>query len=121
MNDMSENRRLSGIMFTDIVGYSAIMQKSESAAMKLLADHKSIVTPIIKNYNGEILKPQGDGFMIDFSSVVDAVRCAMDIQKEISNYNGDKIEDEKIRLRIGIHMGDLIIKDNDIYGNDIYS
>ena len=118
MNDMSENRRLSGIMFTDIVGYSAIMQKSESAAMKLLADHKSIVTPIIENYNGEILKPQGDGFMIDFSSVVDAVRCAMDIQKEISNYNREETED-KIRLRIGIHMGDLIIKDNDIFGHDV--
>ena len=119
MNDMTENRRLSGIMFTDIVGYSAIMQKSESAAMKLLADHKSIVKPIIENYNGEILKPQGDGFMIDFSSVVDAVRCAMDIQKEISNYNREETEDEKIRLRIGIHMGDLIIKDNDIFGHDV--
>ena len=82
MNDMNENRRLSGIMFTDIVGYSAVMGKNESAAMKLLEDHKNISTPIIEKYNGKILKPQGDGFMIDFSSVVDAVRCAMDMQKE---------------------------------------
>ena len=106
-------------MFTDIVGYSAVMGKNESAAMKLLEDHKNISTPIIEKYNGKILKPQGDGFMIDFSSVVDAVRCAMDMQKEFSDYNKDRAQDEKIKLRIGIHMGDLIIKDNDIYGNDI--
>ena len=57
--------------------------------------------------------------MIEFSSVVDAVRCGTEIQKGISNYNNDKNEDEKIQLRIGIHMGDLIIKDNDIYGHDV--
>ena len=119
MNDVNENRRLSGIMFTDIVGYSAVMGKNESAAMKLLEEHKNISRPIIEKYNGKILKPQGDGYMIDFSSVVDAVRCAMDLQKEFSNYNSDKTEDEKIRLRIGIHMGDLIIKDNDIFGHDV--
>ena len=119
MNDMNENRRLSGIMFTDIVGYSAVMGKNESAAMKLLEEHKNISTPIIEKYNGKILKPQGDGYMIDFSSVVDAVRCAIDMQKEFSNHNRNKIKDEKIRLRIGIHMGDLIIKDNDIFGHDV--
>ena len=116
---MNEKRRLSGIMFTDVVGYSAIMDKNESAAMKLLENHKNITKPIIENYNGKILKPQGDGFMIEFSSVVDAVRCGTEIQKGISNYNNDKNEDEKIKLRIGIHMGDLIIKDNDIYGHDV--
>ena len=116
---MNEKRRLSGIMFTDVVGYSVIMDKNESAAMKLLENHKNITKPIIENYNGKILKPQGDGFMIEFSSVVDAVRCGTEIQKGISNYNNDKNEDEKIQLRIGIHMGDLIIKDNDIYGHDV--
>ena len=116
---MNEKRRLSGIMFTDVVGYSAIMDKNESAAMKLLENHKNITKPIIENYNGKILKPQGDGFMIEFSSVVDAVRCGTEIQKGISNYNNDKNKDEKIKLRIGIHMGDLIIKDNDIYGHDV--
>ena len=116
---MNEKRRLSGIMFTDVVGYSAIMDKNESAAMKLLENHKNITKPIIENYNGKILKPQGDGFMIEFSSVVDAVRCGTEIQKGISDYNNDKNEDEKIKLRIGIHMGDLIIKDNDIYGHDV--
>ena len=74
---MNEKRRLSGIMFTDVVGYSAIMDKNESAAMKLLENHKNITKPIIENYNGEILKPQGDGFMIEFSSVVDAVGLAV--------------------------------------------
>ena len=119
MNDMNEIRRLSAIMFTDIVGYSAVMNRNELAAIDLLENHKKITTPIVENYNGKILKPQGDGFMIEFSSVVDAVRCAMGIQKEISNFNTDKNEDEEIRLRIGIHMGDLLIKDNDIYGNDV--
>ena len=89
---MNEKRRLSGIMFTDVVGYSAIMDKNESAAMQLLENHKKITKPIIENYNGKILKPQGDGFMIEFSSVVDAVRCAMDMQKEFSNYNKDKMQ-----------------------------
>jgi len=119
MNNLNEIRRLSAIMFTDIVGYSAIMNRNESAAIELLENHKKITKPIVDTYNGKILKPQGDGFMIEFSSVVDAVRCAMGIQKEISHYNSDKQEDEKISLRIGIHMGDLLIKDNDIYGNDV--
>ena len=116
---MNESRRLSAIMFTDIVGYSAVMHKNESAAMDLLDNHKKITIPIIENYNGTILKPQGDGFMVEFSSVVDAVRCATQIQKEISNYNVDQDQNRKISIRIGIHMGDLLIKDNDIYGNDV--
>ena len=119
MDNINEIRRLSAIMFTDIVGYSAVMNKNELAAMNLLKNHKEITKPIVDNYNGKILKPQGDGFMIEFSSVVDAVRCAMVIQKDISSYNTERNEDEKIRLRIGIHMGDLLIKDNDIYGNDV--
>ena len=115
----TRNRSLAAIMFTDVVGFSTIMHKDESAAFKLLENHNKIVQPIVIKYNGTILKPQGDGYLMRFSSAVDAVRCGKDIQKEISIYNKEINENENILLRIGIHLGDVILTENDIFGDGV--
>ena len=115
----TRNRSLAAIMFTDVVGFSTIMHKDESAALELLDNHNKIVQPIVIKYNGTILKPQGDGYLMRFSSAVDAVRCGKDIQKEISIYNKEINENENILLRIGIHLGDVVLTENDIFGDGV--
>ena len=115
----TRNRSLAAIMFTDVVGFSAIMHKDESAALELLDNHNKIVQPIVIKYNGTILKPQADGYLMKFSSAVDAVRCGKDIQKEISIYNKEINENENILLRIGIHLGDVVLTENDIFGDGV--
>ena len=115
----TRNRSLAAIMFTDVVGFSAIMHKDESAALTLLDNHNKIVQPIVIKYNGTILKPQADGYLMKFFSAVDAVRCGKDIQKEISIYNKELNENENILLRIGIHLGDVVLTENDIFGDGV--
>ena len=115
----ARNRSLAAIMFTDVVGFSTIMHNNESAALELLDNHNKIVQPIVIKYNGTILKPQGDGYLMRFSSAVDAVRCGKDIQKEISIYNKEINENENILLRIGIHLGDVVLTENDIFGDGV--
>ena len=115
----TRNHSLAAIMFTDVVGFSAIMHKDESAALELLDNHNKIVQPIVIKYNGTILKPQADGYLMKFSSAVDAVRCGKDIQKEISIYNKEINENENILLRIGIHLGDVVLTENDIFGDGV--
>ena len=114
-----KSRRLSAIMFTDIVDYSRLMGRDESAAMTLLENKEGIISPIITEFNGKIKKSGGDGYLIEFGSAVDAVRCAKKVQNTISEFNITQNVDEKIVIRIGIHLGDILIRDNDIFGNDV--
>jgi len=119
MDNQIKSRRLSAIMFTDIVDYSALMNRNESAAITLLDNKEKIVSPIIKEFDGKTLKKSGDGYLIEFSSVVDAVRCGIKVQKTISEFNSNKDVSDNIILRIGIHLGDILIRDNDIFGDGV--
>jgi len=108
---MTETRKLAAIMFTDIMGYTALMSKDEQKALAVLEINRDMQTSLAKNYNGEFLKEMGDGTMLCFQSALDAVHCAMEIQKSA-------IELE-INLRIGIHLGDIVFKDGDIFGDGV--
>ena len=120
MNDQTNSRRLAAIMFTDIVAYSELMGRNESAAMNLLDRKEKILLPIIDEFNGKTIKNMGgDGFLIEFASAVDAVRCGIMVQKTISELNNTENDDDKIIIRIGIHLGDVVIRKDDIYGNDV--
>ena len=119
MESKSKTRRLSAIMFTDMVGYSALMNRDESAAITLLENQRKIIQPIIKNFNGNILKGTGDGYLIEFNSAVDAVQCGLDMQRKVKDYNQGSNENEEILLRIGLHLGDILIKDDDIFGDGV--
>jgi len=105
-------RQLAAIMFTDIVGYTAMMGKDSNKALELVRQSKQIQKPLVEKHNGKWLKEMGDGAMAQFSSALDAVNCAIEIQKSA------RVEIDA-KLRIGIHLGDITIEDNDIYGDGV--
>ena len=112
-------RKLTAIMFTDIVGYSKIMSTNEKIGLELLDAQSELVLPIIKNFNGKILKKMGDAFFVDFSSSINAIECSVEIQKALKDYNASKDSRKKLLLRIGLHIGDVFIKEDDLFGEGI--
>lgn len=106
-------------MFTDIVGYTAITQASESRAMAILETHNAILRPFFPEFNGREVKAIGDSFLVEFGSALDALRCAVEIQSRLHGYNQAATEEGMIRLRIGIHLGDVIHKDGDVFGDAV--
>ncbi len=111
--------RLSVIMFSDIVGYSKMMQENEGLAMTLLGRHNLIVRDALKKHDGKEIKVIGDAFLMSFTTVANAVRCAVEIQEQFNKYNENAVDKEKTQVRIGIHMGDIIVKDNDVFGDGV--
>lgn len=114
-----EKRRLAAVMFTDIVGYSAISQKNEKLALELLEDHRLLLRPQFQKYNGKEIKTIGDAFLVEFRSAVEAVECAIVIQKELQASSALLPPERRIQLRIGIHVGDIIHREGDIYGDGV--
>jgi len=108
----TEERRLAAIVFTDICGFTDIMSKNETKAMALLEQQRALLKPIISNFNGEWLKEIGDGVLIAFPSPVKAVTCSLEIQRILSH-------NSELTLRIGIHIGDVIQKDGDVFGDAV--
>ena len=106
-------------MFTDIVGYTAITQRDEALAMTLLEENRAQVRPFFSRYNGREVKTVGDAFLVEFGSALEAVRCAYDIQQSIHDANGGREPERKVQLRIGIHLGDVIHSQNDVYGDAV--
>ena len=114
-----ETRKLTAIMFTDIKGFSQKMAKNETIAFELLKTHDALLRVLAAKFDGRVIKSIGDSFMIDFASAVNAVRCAIEAQKRFSHFNKDKSELDKIEIRVGIHLGDVIIRDEDIIGDGV--
>ena len=109
---MSQSRQLAAIMFTDIVGYTALMGNDEQKAFELLNKNRQIQKPIIEQFNGRLIKELGDGVMASFNTVSDAVNAAIKIQQACS-------ASKELSLRIGIHEGEIIFENNDIYGDAV--
>ena len=110
---MTQTRQLAAIMFTDIVGYTSLMGKNSQKAMELLHHSKELQKPLVEKYNGKWIKETGDGVLAQFGSALDAVNCAIEIQK------GTKTAGFEAELRIGIHLGDITLEDGDVYGNGV--
>jgi adenylate cyclase len=109
---MEENRQLAAILFSDIVGYTAMMGKDESDTLKLVRKNKEIQQPLIEKHHGIWLKEMGDGAMAQFKSALDAVSCAIEIQQLAKS-------ELQAQLRIGIHLGDITIENGEIYGDGV--
>ena len=105
-------RKLAAIMFTDIVGYTALMGRDEQKALQLLQKNRGLLKPIIEQFRGEWLKEMGDGTLSSFSSAVDAVNCALAIQQVLK-------DDPDLKLRIGIHIGDVVFEGGDVFGDGV--
>jgi TolB-like protein/Flp pilus assembly protein TadD len=114
------NRRLAAIFAGDVAGYSRLMGVDEEGTLHQLKAHrKELVDPKITEHRGHIVKTTGDGMLVEFVSVVDAVRCAVDIQRGMAERNVDVPQDKRIQFRIGINIGDIIIDAADIFGDGV--
>lgn len=114
MAETTFKRKLSAILCADVVGYSRLMGEDEAATFQALKScDAEIIEPLVKDHNGRIFKRLGDGFLIEFSSAVDSVKCALAWQKQI------KETDQPLRFRIGINLGDVIVEGSDIYGDGV--
>lgn len=113
-------RRLAAILAADVVGYSRLMGIDEEATLAALKTHrKEIIDPLITQHQGRIVKTTGDGLLIEFGSIVDAVRCAVVMQQGIESSNVNVEESRRIRFRIGINVGDVIVEGDDIFGDGV--
>src|SRR5688500_18207602 len=108
-------RRLSAIMFTDMVGYSALTQKNEALALELLAEHRLILRPIFPQHEGREIETAGDSFFVEFNSAVEATNCAIQIQKNLNERNKTEPEERHIRIRIGLHIGYVVYLDDHVH------
>ena len=119
MKDSNSATRQSTIMFTDIVGYSKMVEKREEQTLLLLEEHDQILAPIIKKNNGKIIKHMGDSIFAEFDDVLSCTTSAINIQSELRKRNEISRENQKIIIRIGLHTGIVHEKGNDLFGNDV--
>jgi class 3 adenylate cyclase/tetratricopeptide (TPR) repeat protein len=113
------HRRLAAIMFTDMVGYTALTQKNEPLALELLEKHRASFRACLLKHDGKEVKTMGDSFLIEFASALEAVRCAFSMQQSLETLNSSLPPEERIRLRIGLHVGDVIHSKDDVYGDAV--
>jgi len=106
-------------MFTDMVGFSALAQANEAKALELLDTHNRILRPIFGQHRGREIKTVGDAFLVEFGSALDAARCAVEIQEKLHEHNGGLADDERIRIRIGLHVGDVVQSEGDVLGDAV--
>jgi adenylate cyclase len=112
------SRRLTAVMLTDVVDYSRMMSRNEDETHARVASHaRELIDPTIGKYGGRFVRSMGDGSLVEFTSAVDAARCALDIQRGLANRQAD--EPDRIQLRIGINTGDVLVDQRDIYGNSV--
>ena len=117
---MASTRRLAAILAADVAGYSRLMGADEEGTHERLRRHLcDLVDPKVKEHRGRIVKNTGDGMLAEFSSVVDAVRCAVEMQRAMADRNAETVEDRRITFRIGINLGDVIAEEGDIYGDGV--
>jgi adenylate cyclase len=117
---MPVTRRLAAILAADVAGYSRLMGADEEGTLtRLKAHRRHVIDPKIREHNGRIVKTTGDGLLVEFPSVVDAVRCAVAVQHAMLNRNAEMPEDKRIAFRVGINLGDVIIEGSDIYGDGV--
>jgi adenylate cyclase len=113
-------RKLVAILAADVAGYSRLMGSDEEGTLaRLKAHRKEVIDPKIAEHRGRIVKTTGDGVLIEFPSVVDAVRCAVAVQQQMAERNSAQEQEKRIEFRVGIHVGDIIIDDNDIFGDGV--
>ena len=120
MTEERVKRRLAAIFVADVVGYSRLMGEDEAGTLAALQERRALVIdPKIAANDGRIVKLMGDGTLAEFASVVDAVQCAIEIQREMAERNAEVSQNRRIELRIGINLGDVILEGDDIYGDGV--
>ena len=106
-------------MFTDMVGYSALSQRNEALALELLEEHREVLRSVFPRHQGNEIKSTGDGFLVEFASALAAVNCAMEIQGLMRHRNATRSAERRVLIRIGIHLGDVVCRDGDVFGDGV--
>ena len=106
-------------MFTDMVGYTAIGQRDESLSLALLEEHRKLLRPVFARHGGKEIKTMGDAFLVEFASALDAVRCAYDVQRASREFNISLPDEKQVRLRVGVHLGDVVESQGDVLGDAV--
>ena len=120
MSEERTRRRLAAILAADVVGYSRLMHADEVATLAALkARRRAILEPLIARHGGRLFKIVGDGAMVEFASVVSAVQCAVALQESFAAANAGSSPDHQIMLRIGVHLGDVMVEGTDLYGDGV--
>ncbi len=112
-------RKLAAIMFTDMTGYTVLGQRNESLSLALLEEQRKLIRPILTRHNGREVKTIGDAFLVEFPSGLDGVRCAYDIQRAVREFNISLRQENRVHLRVGIHLGDVVEYQGDISGDAV--
>jgi adenylate cyclase len=119
MADEGFKRKLTAILSADVTGYSRLMAEDEASTVKTLTDYREVMSELIKQHRGRVVDSPGDNLLAEFSSVVDAVQCAVAVQKELETRNADLDESRRMQFRIGINLGDVIQEEERIYGDGV--
>src|SRR5262249_21760052 len=120
MSEKPQERRLAAILATDVVGYSRMMQADEAGTLAALkARRAEVLQPLVTKHKGRVVKLMGDGALIEFASAVNAVNCAVALQSAMTEANAGLTENNRIVLRIGINLGDVIVEGSDLYGDGV--
>src|SRR5438874_2061830 len=114
-----EQRKLAAIMFTDMVGYSALSRRDAKLAQELLEEHRRLLREIFPRFNGTEIKTIGDAFLVEFGSALEAAQCAIEIQRTLAKRDADASADRQIQVRIGVHIGDVVHRGGDVYGDGV--
>src|SRR6266404_6876421 len=113
-------RRLAAILVADVVGYSRLMETDEAGTLAVLKERRrAIVDPLVKKHRGRIVKLMGDGVLVEFGSAVNAVECAVELQAAMDIANAGAAEGQRIVLRAGVNLGDVMVEGSDLYGDGV--
>src|SRR6516225_515711 len=120
LEGMSQTRRLAAILAADVSGYSRLIGADEAGTLERLKTlRRELLNPKIAEHRGRLVKTTGDGLLVEFGSVVDALRCAVEVQRGMGGRNTGVPPDNRIEFRIGINMGDIVVEDGDIFGDGV--
>src|SRR5215813_5954866 len=112
-------RKLAAIFSTDVAGYSRLMGDDEEATIRTLTTYRALISSLIQHHRGRVVDSPGDNLLAEFASVVDAVRCAVEIQRELQTNNAELPEHRQMHYRIGINLGDVVVEGERIYGDGV--
>src|SRR5215469_5205536 len=117
---MTATRRLTAILAADVAGYSRLIGADECGTLdSLRAIRAELIDPMIATHHGRLVRTTGDGLLVEFGSVVDALRCASGLQRDLGKRNATVPPDKRIEYRMGIHQGDIVVEDGDIFGDGV--
>jgi class 3 adenylate cyclase len=119
MNPERAKRKLSAILSADVKGYSRLMGEDEIGTVRTLKEYRELMFKLIKEYRGRVLDSPGDNVLAEFASVVDALECSVDIQKNLKNKNAVLPDNRKMEFRIGVNLGDVIEDEDRVYGDGV--